>query len=1249
MKKTIVTLVSLFIVTVLMAQTPEKVNYQAVARDLSGTPLSNTDVNLTFEILRGSESGVLVFSESQTIRTNQFGLFTAEIGAINTTDFPSIAWGANTYFLRISVNGDVMPATQLLSVPYALHAKTASSGVPGADGIDCWDTNANGIDDLNEDINGDLAFNALDCKGNAGLTGPTGTNGADGTNGLGVQWLGTFASPPSTPNNNDAYYNSALGQSLIWGGVTWTIMAQDGVSVNYSSGTGIDLAGDVVTNTSPDQTVAITGAGGATVTGTYPNFTVTTTDAVNDADASISNETITAVGLSGSTLTITEAGSAHPVDLSSIQGTTYSSGTGIDLTGNTVTNTSPDQTVAITGAGGATVTGTYPNFTVTTTDAVNDADASTTNETITGVGLSGSTLTITEAGSANTVDLSALQGTTYSSGTGIDLTGDVVTNTSPDQTVAITGAGGATVTGTYPNFTVTTTDNVNDADASISNETITAVGLSGSTLTITEAGSAHPVDLSSIQGTTYSSGTGIDLAGDVVTNTSPDQTVAITGGGGATVTGTYPNFTVTTTDAVNDADASISNETITAVGLSGSTLTITEAGSANTVDLSSIQGTTYSSGTGIDLAGDVVTNTSPDQTVAITGGGGATVTGTYPNFTVTTTDNVNDADASISNETITAVGLSGSTLTITEAGSANTVDLSSIQGTTYSSGTGIDLTGDVVTNTSPDLTVAITGAGGATVTGTYPIFTVTNTLPDQTVILTGTGGTNVTGTYPNFTVNSTDNVNDADADVTNELITNFGLNGTNDSLVIDEAGNLHVVALSDLAGSNAWTKGTGNDIYNNTDNVGIGTIDPKSPLQLGNYMHLYPLTMGLNDYSVSTYNAYWDGTTLRNTIAGSSGFSFLGHESGTPMFGIQLFPSQLADGNIMSGSPDLTMKLKDKGLGINVEEPLSALDLQSFESSVIMLRHPIDNTPGTINYTAGDGNILGLSVPMALSGGSYNLTYPSMLPSTAGSSLVSDLSGNLSWSVPAVSTSLWTRPTAAIIHLTNLGDMVGIGTSTPLSLFHIASDLHGVATIQTSSSAGQGGTLQLQRSTGDVVSPTSIVSGDELGRIEFKGHSGVGSFESGAIIIASADEGFGASASGSHLEFLVSPLTSGAPVEAMRIHNNGNVGIGITIPTTRLHINGGHLRHEGAQPTGTLAGSTDMRGAVDVNFSATGSISVSFTESFTIVPTVIITPVCNSDPSVNARYWLSNVSLTGFTVNWSNTSFTPSINYMVIE
>jgi hypothetical protein len=52
-------------------------------------------------------------------------------------------------------------------------------------------------------------------------------------------------------------------------------------------------------------------------------------------------------------------------------------GTGISITGSpittsgtlTITNTAPDQVVALTGAGTTTVTGTYPNFTITSTDS----------------------------------------------------------------------------------------------------------------------------------------------------------------------------------------------------------------------------------------------------------------------------------------------------------------------------------------------------------------------------------------------------------------------------------------------------------------------------------------------------------------------------------------------------------------------------------------------------------------------------------------------------------------------------------------------------------------------------------------------------------------------------------------------------------------------------------------------------------------------------------------------------------------
>ncbi len=65
----------------------------------------------------------------------------------------------------------------------------------------------------------------------------------------------------------------------------------------------------------------------------------------------------------------TNSNHAINADYSTVAGTAnYVGGTGINVTGSTITNTSPDQTVALTQAGATTVTGTYPNFTISSTD-----------------------------------------------------------------------------------------------------------------------------------------------------------------------------------------------------------------------------------------------------------------------------------------------------------------------------------------------------------------------------------------------------------------------------------------------------------------------------------------------------------------------------------------------------------------------------------------------------------------------------------------------------------------------------------------------------------------------------------------------------------------------------------------------------------------------------------------------------------------------------------------------------------------
>ncbi len=117
----------------LSAQTPEGFNYQAVARDSTGAILASQAVSIKFSILTGSVNGSSVYSETHSLTTNQYGLFTAVVGkggAVSGT-FSGIQWGDDAHFLKteLDANGggnyQYMGASQLISVPYALHAKEA--------------------------------------------------------------------------------------------------------------------------------------------------------------------------------------------------------------------------------------------------------------------------------------------------------------------------------------------------------------------------------------------------------------------------------------------------------------------------------------------------------------------------------------------------------------------------------------------------------------------------------------------------------------------------------------------------------------------------------------------------------------------------------------------------------------------------------------------------------------------------------------------------------------------------------------------------------------------------------------------------------------------------------------------------------------------------------------------------------------------------------------------------------------------
>jgi hypothetical protein len=120
----------------LFSQAPDGVNYQAVVRGPLGLPLNVQPVSVRFTIHQGSPTGAAVFQEVHATSTNQFGLINLELGSVDNANFSIINWGnGGAYYLQIEVDPgtgfDDLGASQLLSVPYALFAKSAATGAQG--------------------------------------------------------------------------------------------------------------------------------------------------------------------------------------------------------------------------------------------------------------------------------------------------------------------------------------------------------------------------------------------------------------------------------------------------------------------------------------------------------------------------------------------------------------------------------------------------------------------------------------------------------------------------------------------------------------------------------------------------------------------------------------------------------------------------------------------------------------------------------------------------------------------------------------------------------------------------------------------------------------------------------------------------------------------------------------------------------------------------------------------------------------
>ncbi|WP_143032071.1 beta strand repeat-containing protein [Tenacibaculum sp. MAR_2009_124] len=510
------------------------------------------------------------------------------------------------------------------------------------------------------------------------------------------------------------------------------------------------------------------------------NGTNTTID-IRDADADPTNEHNTGIAFDGTSLTITDSGGDQTIDISGVStddqnlGAATLTGENLEINIENGTNTIADLSDFALDTD-VTAVQNDVNQNETDSDAADaalqtalnahitaDLDTDPTNEHNTGIAFDGTSLTITDSGGDQTIDISGVStddqnlGAATLTGENLEINIENGTNTTADLSDF---ALDTDVTAVQNDVNQNETDSdaadaalqtalnahiTADLDTDPTNEHNTGIAFDGTSLTITDSGGDQTIDISGVStddqnlGAATLTGENLEINIENGTNTIADLSDFALDTD-VTAVQNDVNQNETDSDAADaalqtalnahitaDLDTDPTNEHNTGIAFDGTSLTITDSGGDQTIDISGVStddqnlGAATLTGENLEINIENGTNTTADLSDFALD---TDVTAVQNDVNQNETDSdaadaalqtalnahiTADLDTDPTNEHNTGIAFDGTSLTITDSGGDQTIDISGVStddqnlGAATLTGENLEINIENGTNTTADL------------------------------------------------------------------------------------------------------------------------------------------------------------------------------------------------------------------------------------------------------------------------------------------------------------------------------------------------------------------------------------------------------------------------------------------------------------------------------------------------------------------------------------------------------------------